>query len=227
MSSDSIKFTSIKQFVSAIGDFFSSHSHSLALYERLLVKTTLCHINAVTKHIEIFKQFCVENRTAIYESRTEFVGLIEYSPKIFIDMNEIFKLCTDQETKSVISQHLLALSALLDPESNAKSILSSATVPTTAEDDFMGKSIEKIKSLIKPDTENFSDAMNDVMQSGFLQEFVSSATKMVESGEFDIKNITKYISGAMSGVSSDDFANDPMAKSTIDMINQFTKSGNL
>ena len=48
--------------------------------------------------------------------------VLEYSDKVFINFSDIFKE-SDAETSNVIWNHLLTISALVDPSSKAKEIL--------------------------------------------------------------------------------------------------------
>ena len=50
-------FSAIVNFVKDLGDSFASDNHALALYERLIMKTTIAHKEAVEKHINAFRAF--------------------------------------------------------------------------------------------------------------------------------------------------------------------------
>ena len=123
-----LKFHAIKKFVTDLGEMYSSDNHALALYDRLLQKTSIVHTEAVEKHISAFTDFYSKNADVILNLGTEFASTIQYSPKVFIDMTEVFRLVgNDKETKVAINKHLLFISMLIDPVCGAKEKLKEIT----------------------------------------------------------------------------------------------------
>lgn len=221
------KFVCIKAFVTDISDFFSNDIHSLALYDRLLSKTTLAHIDAIAKHITSFSKFCTENRDVITSMKGTFKGTIEFSAKVFIDMNTVMGMEMSSVTRSTIWSHLLTLSAILDPLSNAKEILkaenlaltTSASTPTSAEpeDDFLSEVMAKVEKAVDPNSTNPSAEISKIMSSGIVNDLVESIGSKVSSGNLDIGKMFGSVQ-KMLNTMSPDAAGDPQLTQTMNMI---------
>jgi hypothetical protein len=88
-----ITFKTISNFTNDLGNVFSEKHRPLKLYVHLINKTTLSHENPIQKHIDAFRQFCLENREAIASKSSNFSKeKIVYSKRVFINMKEIFQL---------------------------------------------------------------------------------------------------------------------------------------
>ena len=121
-------FTTIKSFVSEINNTYGSQYKHLAMYGRLIEKTNMTHEIPVGKHIAAFKKFAVANRDAIVSKDYSLFKFqkIKYSENVCFNIVNIFKLAeTDQDATDTIWEHLLVLSAMLDPKSDAKKKLKS------------------------------------------------------------------------------------------------------
>lgn len=122
MNKTCITFNAIVSFISELTSAFATN-HPLKLYNHLLSKTTTAHTRSVEKHIALFFDFCVANRGCIAtKNQTLVQPAIVYSVKVYIDFPTIFKL-SDTDTNKVIWNHLLTISAIIDPKSSAKEIL--------------------------------------------------------------------------------------------------------
>ena len=121
-----LTFKTINDFVKELSNIFGSTNHSLKLYQRLLDKTTVNHEKSIEKHISVFKTFCVQNRDMILNKNISKLSPIhykvEFSDKVFIDFKSIFNVA-DNDTKNVIFDYLLTISAFVDPTAKAKDIL--------------------------------------------------------------------------------------------------------
>ena len=74
-----ITFKALSKFVNELAEMFSADNHSLKLYNRLIQKTSLSHDNAIRKHIDIFRTFCINNRDCIINKNTnEIINLNRY-----------------------------------------------------------------------------------------------------------------------------------------------------
>ena len=215
-----IIFKSICSFVSDLGELFSSEVHSVALYERLLNKTKLAHAEAVAKHISCFRKFCVDNKDAILNKTDSFVDkTIIFSPKVFIDMDQIFSL-SDSQTKEAIWNHLLTLLALLDPSSGAKDILKSGQLVKIEgegeEGDFLNNIISKVeKHVSNSSTSNPQEAISEIMSSGMITDLVSSLNSGISSGKLDLGKMMASVQKMIGNVSSDA---DPSAGNAMGML---------
>jgi hypothetical protein len=66
------KFTTLKKFVHEMSSFFNDDL-AVKLYNHLLRKTTLKNRVPVSRHIELFTEFCTANRKHIVEGDVDFV----------------------------------------------------------------------------------------------------------------------------------------------------------
>lgn len=117
-------FSAIKSFVIEIKNNYGSNYKPLALYGRLLEKTEIENEVPVQKHISTFRKFVVTNREAILnKDETLFkIQKVKYNDNVFFNIAHVFKMA-ESESKSVLWEHLLVLSALLDKNSDAKNQL--------------------------------------------------------------------------------------------------------
>lgn len=204
-------FEAIKAFVNDLGEFFAKDSHSLALYERLLNKTSLEHKEAVEKHITAFRKFCVDNETSIFNKTPTFNESIVYSPRVFIDMNEIFKLSSDDETKNAIWSHLLTITALVNPGSGALTVLknttSSSSIPKfegkADEDDFLNNIISKVEQHVNPEATNPQEAIASIMSSGLITDLVGSLNTGISSGKLDLSKMMSSVQKMVGNLSGE------------------------
>ena len=193
------KFTTLKKFVHEMSSFFNDDL-AVKLYNHLLRKTTLKNRVPVSRHIELFTEFCTANRKHIVEGDVDFVQKrIEYSSRVYIDFAKIFadfsKDDCAEETKSVLFDHLLVLSMVFDSESSASDIIKSRTSSTQGElkelfDDnpFLADMMKKVESQVKPGA-NPMEAMTEMMSSGLLQELVSGMQDNIEKGNLDMNQL--------------------------------------
>ena len=208
MSTDNnlVVFKAIANFTQALSEEFGKKQHSLALYCRLINKTTLAHDAPIKKHISSFTSFCISNRDAITsKDHTKLVdSIIKYSDKVFINMKHIFNLA-DSDTQSVIWSHLLTISALVDSTSNAKEILKSLDIlkqtDSSEESDFLSKLMEKIESHIDPNATPMQ-AMASIMSSGILGDLIGGMNSGLSDGSLNLPKIMASVQKMITKMSS-------------------------
>ena len=208
MSTDNnlVVFKAIANFTQALSEEFGKKQHSLALYCRLINKTTLAHDAPIKKHISSFTSFCISNRDAITsKDHTKLVdSIIKYSDKVFINMKHIFNLA-DSDTQSVIWSHLLTISALVDSSSNAKEILKSLDIlkqtDSSEESDFLSKLMEKIESHIDPNATPMQ-AMASIMSSGILGDLIGGMNSGLSDGSLNLPKIMASVQKMITKMSS-------------------------
>lgn len=193
MNSDTslITFKAISNFTKDLGEMFSSNQHSLKLYCHLINKTTLTHDKAIKKHIDAFREFCIENRDAITEKDySKFIKKsIIYSTNVFIDLDSIFKLA-DKETQQVIWKHVLVISALVDPAGKAKEILKQTA--TGKESDFLSDIISKVEQNVDPNS-NPMEAVSKIMSSGVFTDIISGMQDGMSNGSLDLGKLMSSV----------------------------------
>lgn len=209
-----MSFRAISNFVRDLNQVFgeSEKYRQIALYNRLLEKTTVSHEKPVAKHIECFNQFCVANREAILEKSLEKIisPLVSYSDKVFIDTRSIL-IDGDDDTKEAIWNHLLAISAIVDPGSNAKKILkenmerqlTSVGGAGGNEEEFLSNIINKVETSLDPSTmENPLQAVGSILSSGILTDVVGNMQKGLSDGSLNLGKLMgsmQNVMGKMNG----------------------------
>nr|QBK85263.1 MAG: uncharacterized protein LCIVAC01_00720 [Iridovirus LCIVAC01] len=200
-----ITFKAISNFVSALGSEFGKRQRSLALYCRLIGKTTLSHEKPIYKHIESFRDFCIANREAIIDrDETKLQNhIIKYSKNVFINMDHIFKL--DKDNKDVIWNHILTISALVDPSSKAKEILKKnmearrRNGESGTEEEFLSTIIDKVEAHVDPSA-NPMQAVAGIMQSGIFTELIGTMSGGLTDGSLDIGKLMGTVQTMVSSI---------------------------
>jgi hypothetical protein len=182
-------FIAIKDFVEALASCFPTRNRPLALYARLIGKTSIENIEPVEKHIQCFRKFCIANESQISNKDCELKEwTIRYSERVYIDMKMVFNFA-DSDEKSIIWRHLLTLSALLHPEGNAREILKSSGA-VGKEADFIGNIMNKIENFSTQsdgkDDNNPMAFISNILQSGVFNQLVGGMGEGMESGELDL-----------------------------------------
>ena len=223
-----VAFKAIVNFTTNLSEVFGEEHKSVKLYNHLLSKTTLAHENAIQKHIDIFRQFVVDNRDAILKSNhsdlLEEKSTITYSNRVYLDMKEILSK-TDKDTRSVIWQHLLIISALLDPTGRAKQILQEQKESKTSEGeaDFLNNIIGKIENNVDLETSNPMEAVSSIMQSGVFNELVQGMGSGLQDGSLDIGKLMGTVQNMVTQLNNDAGEED---QQSVDMINTMMQNLN-
>jgi hypothetical protein len=200
MSTDTslITFKAISNFTNSLAEIYSSKQRSLKLYAHLINKTTISHNKPINKHIEAFKKFCIDNREKISSKNTNLVNTkIVYSNRVFIDMENIFNI-SDKETTEIIWNHILIISALVDPTGKAKQILKeNSKEETKGEVDFLNEIIGKVEEHTSPDDDPMK-AVSSIMQSGVFTDLIQGMGNGLENGSLDIGKLMGTVQGMIS-----------------------------
>ena len=222
MNSDTslICFKAISNFTSELGELFSKKQRSLKLYCRLINKTTIVHDKSIKKHIDAFRRFCVTNRDAIVKKSVDDLTMskISYSQRVFIDMIEIFNL-SDKDTANVIWQHLLCISAIVDPAGKAKELLKenlAAGKTGGDETNFLTDIIDKVEANVDPDASPM-EAVSSIMKSGIFTDLIGGMNNGLENGSLDIGKLMGAVQG-MVGQLGDKTGGDPQAEGAMNML---------
>lgn len=199
--SDLMAFNSISTFVLALGKEFGARQKSLALYARLVEKTTFTHTVAILKHVSIFKNFIAENHQAIEEnSEAKLNGAkLIYSDRVYIDLKNVFNLA-DDDVKKVIWSHLLTIYGVICPDSTAKEILKKIASQTPSpESELVNNIIQKMAPHLEgADTSNPMSALMGLMASGALSELVGSVSSSMNNGNLDLGKLVACVQTSMA-----------------------------
>jgi hypothetical protein len=200
---DNKAFKFIKNFVDAVAAQYGTEHRPVLLYSHLLSKTTTEHKTAISKNVLAFQEFMITNREAVYNKDVSSLvdTKISYSDKVFVDINEVFRLAADDaKTVKVLWIHILLISAVVDPAGKAKQILSQN--PGKKENNFMADVLDKVEKAVPKDASP-QDAFSSIMSSGIFTDIMGSMTKGLDSGEFDIQGLLGSATSAMKGLSPD------------------------
>ena len=201
----------------------------------MISKTNLSHTEAVEKHIVIFRKFCVENEENIVNKKSEFNQNITYSQKVFLDMNAIFALATDSDTRENIWLHLLTICALVHPEGKAKETLKEEKIAIednskgalikfdgdTDEDNFLNGIIGQVEQHVNSDMTNPQEAISSIMNSGMITNLVQNLNTGIASGKLDMMKMMGSVQkmvGNMSEQSGGAMAADPNMANAMSML---------
>ena len=212
-------FKAISNFMLELGELFSKQQRSLKLYCRLIKKTTLSHDASIKKHIDAFKTFCITNRECIVSKNASFVsGKIAYSQRVYIDLSDIFKLA-DKDTSKVIWDHLLCISALVDPAGKAKEILKenlAAGKTGGQETNFLTDIIDKVEAHVDPNA-NPMEAVSSIMKSGIFTDLIGGMNSGLSDGSLDLSKLMGAVQG-MVGKLGEQSGGDPQADNAMNML---------
>lgn len=177
-------FKAISSFTKELAEMFDDKHHPLKLYLRLLEKTTLSHEKAIQKHIDAFRKFCVDNGDEL-SSKNKVLksSKVEYSSRVYIDFDVIFKLA-DRDTEKAIWRHLLTISAIVYPSGKAKEILKNEA--KSKEVDFLSSIIDKVEDQINPNTKNPMEAVSQILSSGIFTDLISGMGSGMQDGSLDL-----------------------------------------
>lgn len=202
-------FKAITSFINDLNEIYGEQQKSLKLYSLLIEKTGIIHEEPIKKHLSVFRTFVLENEEAILKRDKTLLKepKIQYSEKVFIDMEDIFEI--GKENMSCIWQHLLTISALLNPTSQAKEILKKEhSEGAKTEEDFLSGLIDKVGKHIDPTSTNPMDSMNSLMSSGVFTELMGSMDSQMNNGNLDLNkmigSLQKMIGSLSTMVETDD-----------------------
>lgn len=204
-----LAFNTICNFIRDLNGSFGNKQKSLMLYGHLIEKTGLIHIDPVKKHIQLFKKFVEDNQEAIEnQEKSSFkIPTIAYSEKVAIDIQKIFELC-DKEEEKVIWNHLLTISAVLNPTGNAKQILKTLNEtkkPVINEDNFLKNIMDKIGSEVENyDTESMNpmQMIGTMMSSGALNDIFQSISTGINDGNLDLGSMMNSMQSIVSNLNT-------------------------
>lgn len=225
MSNYLVAFKAISNFIKSLHEVYGDSIHSLELYSHLIKKTTFEDDEPIRKHVDAFKVFCEANRDAIFaKNYKDFSGNIEYSKKVYLDMRRIF-VAANNDTSRVIWQHLLTISALVDPTGNARQILKNDEEASGKEVDFLTDIMDNVADKIDPNASP-AEAISAVMQSGVFTSLINNMGQGLQSGELDLNKLMGTVQKMVVKMSgeSDDPAQGEQAMS---MINNLVSGMNL
>jgi hypothetical protein len=223
---DLAAFQTILDFVKNLHEYYGTTTSTnnasikaLNLYSRLISKMGFSDDTLILRHINAFKDFCVKNRDEIRNRNTNlYCKKIVFTERIFIDMEYIFKKA-DQETTHILWQHILAISAYLDPENKTKELLQSLRNDRSNEGNFLASMIENVSGQLGNNQENPMAMIGSLMNSDMFSSMMGSMNENVENGNLDLGKLMNSMAGLVDTVKNEiDKSDDPLLKNMLNML---------
>lgn len=195
-------FKAIACFIHDMNESYGEQYKPLLLYSALLEKTGIIHEAPIRKHIKVFQDFVELNEEAIvHRDAARFQStMIQYSDNVFVDLKVIFEMAGND--KRSIWQHLLTLTALLCPTSQAKDILTKDKENQTPEDDFLSSLVDKVGKHIDPSSTNPMECMNTLMTSGVFGELMNNMNTGINDGTIDMQRMVGSLQTMIGSIST-------------------------
>ena len=216
-----VAFKAIVNFTNNLFEEFGEEHKCVKLYNHLLSKTTLSHDTAIQKHITSFRTFCIENRESISNFDIEGIqGDITYSNRVYLDIKNILKL-SQKDTQKIIWQHLLIISAILDPTGKAKQILQQQKEESQnvdGEANFLTDIIDKIENNVDPNSSNPMEAVSTIMQSGVFNDLVQGMGNGLQDGSLDLNKLMGTVQNMVTKL-NDEVEEEDKNNESVNMIN--------
>ena len=197
-----LAYQAISSFVSEANAVGGSTQKSLQLYNRLIQKTQISHVEAIKKHIDAFKKFCQDNQETLKEQEIGSLNtnVIEYSSRVYINFRLL--LINSKENESAIWQHIITIGAIVYPQAKLKKVLKekreqqkessskdSIFDGDTPEDDFLSNIMTKVESSVDPNTSDPSAALGQIMSGGLMSDLMGSMTSGMQDGSLDLSKL--------------------------------------
>jgi hypothetical protein len=207
-------FNAVITFVHDIWDVFGNPKKAtpLALYRRLIEHIKFADSDAINKVLNGFKEFFSMYEKSILSNNLDSIPrgvVIRYgeSKSVYLDIQKyIYQTQKDPETRAAIRQHLVTISAILDPDSKKleeldKRINELNIDLDSKEGEFITGIMHKAKSSMENvDTENPGQAIMGLLSSGVIQEMVSGLQYGVSSGEMDMQKLLGSMQTAIGSI---------------------------
>ena len=207
-------FNAVITFVNDLWEVFGTPKKAtpLALYKRLISHIKFADAEAINKVLSGFRQFLVTYEDAIMHNNLDSIPRgtqIKYgdSTSIYLDIQKfIHQTKNDPDTREAIRQHLVTISAILEPDSKKLEELDKKLEDLninldSREGEFITGIMHKAKdSMEQVDTENPGQAIMGLLNSGVIQDMVVGLQQGVNSGEMDMQKLLGSMQTAIGAV---------------------------
>ena len=209
-------FNAVVTFVNDLWEVFgnSSKASPLNLYRRLICHIKPTDVDAINKALSGFRQFLITYEDAILTDNLDVIPrgvLIKYgtSKGVFLEIQKyIYQTKNDSETREAIRQHLVTISAILEPNEKKmgeleKRIGDLNVDPGTKEGEFITGIIRKAQDTMQGvDTDNPTQAIMGMLSSGVIQDVIVGLQQGVGSGEMDLSKLLGSMQTAIGAITS-------------------------
>lgn len=213
-------FKAIADFVQDLNTNFGKKYQPVALYNRLLEKTTLKDDASVSRHISAFKLFFLQNPKYISNHILTASNIIKYSDRVYLDMGKILYKCA-KDSSQIIYKHLLLIYSLINtgtPESSEalntlrgmsappppSEVAADLNLPDTTEGKFIKDTLGEMSVHFQNMTDtagNPMQMMNDMMQSGFFNKYMTDLQSKFQTGEMSIGSLMSTVTNVIQQTS--------------------------
>lgn len=188
-SNELLAFKTLCNFVNALVEVQGEQCQEIQCYNHLLKNTKVSDTTFISRHVALFKEYCVKNREAIEAKDWEALSEepVTYSKQCFIPLKRLLEQSKDRSTAW---KHILFISSLVDPESKAKETLKNKT-NSKEEKDFIHNIIHSVEQTVT-NSGNNPDPMScisSLLTGGTINTFVNDLQSGVNSGSIDIQNL--------------------------------------
>lgn len=222
-------FNAIMSFVQDLDTGFDKTNKEVALYNRLLERTTLMDKIGISKNITAFERFFNQYPNYLKNGELEKDAKIVYSERVFLSLGTMLS-AADTEMKQHVNRHLRYIYSLINKGTDeSKAVLAELkaetgstgtdiNLPNTTEGNFIKDALTQMTEQFEniEDTGNPMAMMTGMMQSGFFQKFMGDLQSKMTSGEMDIKSLMGTVTSVISDVTPEGEA---------DQIGEFLSQG--
>jgi hypothetical protein len=224
-------FGAVEDFVELLWDNFKipKKATPLSLYRRIVThirnkKTEALNEDGVNKVLSGFRQFLCKYEPQIMENNMEKMPkgtIIEYGDRrdICLEIQKYVYLCgqkNDEDTKDLIREHLITISAILEPNKDKMNEklaqlghLETADLEdlnlnidtSTKEGQFIGGIIERTKNSMGETEDGKPPDMMGLLQSGIIQDMFQGM-QGVAAGEMDMMKMVGTMQNALGALAS-------------------------
>jgi hypothetical protein len=225
-------FKLLTDFITELNLSYGHTQKPLVLFHRLLTRKGNMSPSARQTLLNHTKDFCIANRDAI--TRMDVTAFQEKCLKmdekyIFVDFG---KLVEDAggALPTEVWRYLLSLSALLDPESTAKEVLTRQPLPSpsavsqmphvpAAAVDMLGDLVRTIQTDLEsfdlPATDNPIETATSLVKSGALGKIVETLQTKMQNGEIDLTAMMGMAQQMVGEMAAGAGGGDPMMASML------------
>lgn len=208
-------FNAISCFVQDLNENFGQKYKPVALYNRLIEKTTIRDHAAINKHIEAFKTFYMENPNYLDKKELKMDAVIKYSDRVYIKLASVLEK-SEPEAHDIIYKHLATIYTILNigtekslqllnklkKETDDSKIPSleemELQVPQTNEGNFVKNTLTEMQGHLKTTNGNPAEMITSMMQSGFFQKFMGDMQSGITNGNINLPNLMSTVQQVIS-----------------------------
>jgi hypothetical protein len=200
-------FNAISCFVQDLNENFGQKYKPVALYNRLIEKTTIRDHIAINKHIEAFKNFFNDNPNYLEKRELNMDAVIKYSDRVYIKIASVLEK-SEPEAHDIIYKHLATIYTILNIGTEKSlqllnKLKDSETVPSledlelqvpkTNEGNFVKNTLTEMQEHLKTTNGNPAEMITSMMQSGFFQKFMGDMQSGINNGNINLPNLMSTV----------------------------------